>query len=113
MTEFSSTSILIALLALLILGFISLKWIKEFIQWRRLKCLRLICTRCGTALGRKDLKNPGNTLMELILWLWLIVPGLLYSIWRRSKGKLCPICGSDTLVPENTPVGKTLICTEN
>jgi ribosomal protein S27AE len=106
----SSSSILIALLFLAIIGFIFLRWIKEFIQWRRLKKkkLRLICTRCGTTLDRKDLKNPGNTLMELVLWLWLIIPGLLYSIWRRSKEKLCPQCGSDTLVPENTPVGKRL-----
>jgi ribosomal protein S27AE len=105
-------SIVIASLALVILGFIVIKWIKEFIQWRRLQPVRLICIRCGTALGRKDLKNPGNTLIEFILWLWLIVPGLLYSIWRRSKEKLCPRCGSDTLVPENTPVGKKLIGTD-
>jgi hypothetical protein len=42
----------------------------------------------------------GNGWIELILWLCYIVPGLIYSIWRRSgEPSVCPTCKSETLKP--------------
>jgi len=45
-------------------------------------------------------KRKGNGWIELILWLCYIVPGLIYSIWRRSgQPNICPTCNKDTLIP--------------
>ena len=38
-----------------------------------------------------------------------IIPGLIYSIWRRSKkSTVCKACGSNNTVPLGTPAGKRL-----
>jgi hypothetical protein len=68
----------------------------------------LICKNCGTAfIGQRAL--PGNGWIELVLWLAYLVPGLIYSIWRRSSRKpTCASCGSRDLVDASTPVGKQL-----
>lgn len=40
----------------------------------------------------------------------MIVPGLIYSVWRRSnRSVICPSCKQLTLVPTNTPVGQALL----
>lgn len=66
-----------------------------------------ICTRCGTASAAPQM--PGNGWIELILWMY-IVPGLIYSIWRRSKkSAACPACGSKDLIPVETPAGQRLV----
>lgn len=69
----------------------------------------MICTHCGTVHhGERVL--PGSGWIELILWLCYIVPGLIYSIWRRSKKRpTCAQCGSRDLVPLATPAGKALV----
>lgn len=64
-----------------------------------------ICLDCGTQ-GRAKVKTPGSIWIEVILWLALIVPGLIYSVWRLSSKKLvCPACGSTRLVPTDSPAG--------
>ena len=73
--------------------------------------MELICSNCGTACyaGDVDYKNKGSFLIEVVLWLCFLVPGLIYSIWRRSNlEKLCPKCGSSALMPLDTPRGKQL-----
>lgn len=48
--------------------------------------------------------------VEIILWLCFIVPGLIYSIWRMSSyHAACPVCGSSTLVPLNSPNGQKIL----
>lgn len=68
----------------------------------------MICKQCGTVHdGARNL--PGNGWIELVLWLAYLVPGLIYSIWRRSKSRLtCGACGSRDLVPLDSPVGRRL-----
>lgn len=51
------------------------------------------CPQChyigaaGTFIG-------GSFLIEVILWLLFIVPGLIYTVWRYStQGHGCPRCG--------------------
>lgn len=44
--------------------------------------------------------KKGNGWIELVLYLFYIVPGIIYSIWRRSGAPtVCPICRASALVP--------------
>jgi hypothetical protein len=60
--------------------------------------VRYYCTHCRTHSNTAVRK--GNGWIEVVLYFFAIIPGLIYSIWRRS-GKLngCPTCGNATLVP--------------
>jgi len=58
------------------------------------------CNRCKTywtgALYR------GSGWIELILYLWLFIPGIIYSIWRRSvPATICPFCRTPDLIQIN------------
>ncbi len=45
-------------------------------------------------------KRKGNGWIEIILWICYIIPGLIYSIWRRSgQPNICPTCNKNTLIP--------------
>lgn len=67
-----------------------------------------VCRACGH-VGKAKLHTPGHILLELVLWLMLIVPGLIYSVWRMSaRREVCASCGSTDLVPATSPAGKDL-----
>lgn len=67
-----------------------------------------VCPECGT-VSKPQSKTKGNMAIEIILWLTFIIPGLIYSIWRlTSQYKACPGCGSDHMIPIDTPTGKKL-----
>lgn len=69
----------------------------------------MVCPSCGSR-GEPKTITKGSTGIELILWLCLLVPGLIYSIWRlSSRVKGCPSCGSMGMIPANSPHGKKLI----
>lgn len=70
---------------------------------------QVVCTNCGyTGVASKE--NKGNVLIEIILWICFFIPGLIYSIWRRSDKKvICPKCKQSTLVPVDSPVGQKMI----
>jgi hypothetical protein len=64
-----------------------------------------ICANCGE-VGSPKLHTKGNILIEIVLWCMLLVPGLIYSIWRHTtRGHVCRECGSDQLVPVESPRG--------
>lgn len=68
----------------------------------------MICPNCGIR-GEAKTITKGSTLIELLLWLCFIVPGLIYSIWRlSSRGKGCPSCGNTGMIPVNSPIGKKI-----
>lgn len=68
----------------------------------------MICTACGTS-GRARKETPGSFIIEVILWLCFLVPGLIYTIWRYSrKHWVCEVCKSPNLVPLDSPAGRTL-----
>lgn len=70
---------------------------------------QLICAACGQ-VGGGQTKIKGNGLIELILWLCFLVPGIIYSIWRSSsRHKVCPSCGATNLIPVDSPIGKKLL----
>ena len=66
----------------------------------------MYCTTCG-AEGAGRTKARGSMLVEVVLWCFFLVPGLIYSVWRiSSKHKVCTTCGAATLVPLKSPVAQ-------
>ena len=65
----------------------------------------LHCMACG-----EDFKQPpdqplrGSTFIEVVLWLCYIIPGVIYSHWRRSEKfkSVCPVCHSNQVVPTSS-----------
>ena len=50
-----------------------------------------VCTNCRNLV---DPATRGGFLLECVLWLCFAVPGLIYSVWRRTSPKVCPSCGA-------------------
>ena len=68
-----------------------------------------ICLNCGT-LERIKRKNKGSLTLEIFLYLFFIIPGIFYSIWRLSnRYYVCTTCGSDNLQDINTPVAQNFL----
>lgn len=64
------------------------------------------CTTCGTEARAKP-TTRGSLAIEIVLWFLLIVPGLIYSLWRLSTRRpVCPACGGTALVPPDTPAAR-------
>lgn len=70
---------------------------------------KMACLKCGTvAVPIKVVR--GSMGMELLLWIFFILPGVLYSLWRlTSKHIACPSCGSADIISENSPRARNLI----
>lgn len=69
---------------------------------------QLICTICGYTGSKK--KNKGNGWIEIILWFFFLIPGIIYSIWRRSdKQNVCLKCGNKSMIPTDSPQGQKLM----
>jgi hypothetical protein len=67
-----------------------------------------ICANCGFKGNSKTVTN-GSFLIEVFLWIMLIIPGMIYSLWRMtSKYKACPKCNAPNMVPMDSPRGKKL-----
>lgn len=67
-----------------------------------------ICPSCGTT-AKPLTKYKGSLIVEIVLWLCFIVPGLIYSVWRiSSKHSVCPACRQAGMIPIDTPNGKRL-----
>lgn len=67
-----------------------------------------ICPNCG-AIGSPKTQVRGSFLVEIVLWICILLPGLIYSIWRIStKQKVCRTCGAPNLVPLDSPRGVAL-----
>jgi len=70
---------------------------------------KLICSACGH-IGSSKTAVKGNILIEIVLWLCLIIPGIIYSLWRSSsRYKTCPKCGGTNLIPLDSPVGLKIL----
>jgi hypothetical protein len=69
----------------------------------------LVCASCGSLTKGKTVA-PGSFGLELLLWLFLLLPGILYSAWRlTAKYRGCEFCGGRELVPAATPRGRQLL----
>ncbi len=68
-----------------------------------------LCTACLVE-GRPKRQTPGNILIELILWLAFIIPGLIYTLWRHSASyDACRLCGGKELIPPDSPRAMQLL----
>ena len=68
-----------------------------------------VCTRCHH-IGPAAKKLKGSMGIEIILWLFLILPGLIYTAYRMSNEyKACRACGSIDVIPVDTPRGEKLV----
>lgn len=66
------------------------------------------CVMCGHE-GRGTYRTKGSILIEIVLWLLFIIPGVIYSIWRvTTRAPVCRACGSDRLVPPDSPVARKM-----
>ena len=68
----------------------------------------MLCINCGHQ-GKPKTIVPGSSGIELILWLCLLLPGLIYTMWRsRSAYKGCPKCKKE-MIPLDSPVAQKFI----
>lgn len=59
--------------------------------------LAYFCPRCNTTSSHAVLKGQGW--VEAVLYLFYLVPGIIYSVWRRSSPPdACPACRTPGLV---------------
>jgi len=73
------------------------------------KAQDLLCTNCGCQ-GKPKLRVKGSFFIEIILWLFFIVPGLIYTIWRlTTKQNVCVKCGSENLIPLDSPKAQQVL----
>lgn len=67
------------------------------------------CTVCHS-VGRPRTETRGRFLIELALWLFFLVPGLIYSIWRlTTRRPVCGTCGSPAIVPVHSPAARAAL----
>ena len=70
---------------------------------------KIVCTSCGY-IGEPGRVTNGSIGIELILWLCLLVPGLIYSIWRLStRHDACPSCGNAAIIPAGSPMARKFL----
>lgn len=63
-----------------------------------------LCKSCGTK-GKAASVTPGSFLIEIVLWIAFIVPGILYSLYRVTKRhNACPVCKSREIIPVDSPL---------
>jgi hypothetical protein len=66
------------------------------------------CAHCGFR-GQPYRFVPGSLLLEVLLWLFFIFPGIIYTGMRRTKAYYgCPRCRTPNMIPLNTPVGQRI-----
>lgn len=70
---------------------------------------KFVCTQCGYHAERKRV-TKGSLVIELVMWLAFVFPGIIYSLWRMtSKYWACQSCGSDAIVPDFSPKGRQIL----
>lgn len=52
------------------------------------------CIACGHV---GSTKTKGSFIITIVLLCFGFIPGLIYEIWRRSGGKVCSACGSQSV----------------
>lgn len=79
-----------------------------FLYYRSSRSVR-VCKDCGFT-GKVIKTAKGSLLIEMVLWLCFLVPGVIYTLWRFSNRVYhCPSCHGQSLIPINSPVGIKLL----
>ena len=69
---------------------------------------KYICADCGATQPPVS-ETKGSIGVELMLWLFFLVPGIIYSLWRvSSRYNACPVCKGAHMIPVASPKGKQL-----
>lgn len=64
-----------------------------------------LCAACESITTPTKI-TPGSLLVNIVLFLFFVVPGIIYLVWRFSARKDgCARCGSVNLIPISTPRG--------
>lgn len=72
-----------------------------------------ICAHCGFK-GSPVLALGGHIFFEVILWLCYILPGVIYSVWRRARKKeVCPECGHPSMISAYSPRARQMMALAN
>lgn len=96
---------------LLIIGCIFVLFFWNIITKSKIKSkgFSLICSSCGIQ-GETKFETKGSFFIEVVLWLFFIIPGVIYTGWRLSnRQNICARCGSDQLIPIDSPKGQQMI----
>lgn len=68
-----------------------------------------LCTSCG-AQTNPVTHTKGSFVIEVVLWFLMILPGVLYTVWRiTSREQVCPACRKPTLIPIDSPVARATL----
>lgn len=71
-----------------------------------------VCTRCEE-VGHVVVRKPGSDAVQVALILLMLVPGIVYYVWRNKETKqVCGACGSDQVVAAKTQVGRKIVETQ-
>ncbi len=63
----------------------------------------MYCDNCGTT-GKPKTRTKGSFVIEVLMWLLFIIPGIFYSLWRlTTREKVCPACGAPNMIPTTSP----------
>jgi len=69
----------------------------------------MYCPNCGCSAKPATITR-GSFGIELLLWLFFLIPGLMYSIWRlSSRYKGCPMCKQPGMIPLDSPRAKAML----
>jgi hypothetical protein len=80
---------------------------------RGLAAMQKLCLQCGS-IGDTKRFMKGTILTELILWLFFLLPGLIYSIWRHSTvAQVCSRCGGLNVIPLDSPVAQNFLSNQS
>lgn len=72
---------------------------------------RMYCQNCGT-VGVQRTYTKGSFGVEVLLWLLMILPGLIYSLWRlTTRYPGCPQCGAANMIPIDSPKAQAAFAT--
>jgi hypothetical protein len=71
--------------------------------------IKKYCPNCGS-LDIPQFRKSGSAAIEVLLWLFFLIPGILYSIWRAStKRWVCPMCEHVGMIPLDSPLAKSAL----
>lgn len=70
----------------------------------------MVCARCKHTFRRPKYSYRGSVALELIGYLFLILPGILLTRKRLARRKkVCPLCGSRKIVPTDSRAGRAVL----
>lgn len=68
-----------------------------------------VCAVCGHH-GPTVRRTRGSMGVEVLAWLLLLIPGVIYSLWRlTTRQVVCSECGSEQVIPVTSPAGRRLV----